>query len=292
MISIKINRLLLSDRKYPESLKNIKNPPEQLYYIGNIDLLSNKSIAIIGSRSCSDYGIRMAEKFSKELTEHGICIVSGMAKGIDGVAHKNCLESGGNTIAVLGCGVDIIYPKQNQNLYHEIINNGGLIISEYNPGTEADTKYFPQRNRIVSGLSMGVLVIESAYRSGTSITAKFAVEQGKKVFCIPNNIEEITAVGNNRLIQEGAKLVTSVEDILEEYKDLKFKINKKKEFILKRDIKDEYKFLYNAISNTPISINYICKKLKCKFQDISYLITLMEIEDLIEVLPGNLIKRK
>lgn len=287
-----INRILFNNNNFPECLKNIKNPPKEIYYIGNIDLLNEKSFAVIGSRSCSDYGVRMAEKFSKELTYNGINIVSGMAKGIDCVAQKNCIYAGGKTIAVLGCGVDVIYPKQNSSLYHEILNNNGLIISEYKPGTEANSKFFPKRNRIISAIGMGVLVIESAYRSGTSITARYAIQQGKKVFCVPNSLEEITGVGNNRLIQEGAKLVISVNDILEEYDLFDLKEYNKEKIIVKKEIKSEYKFLYDVLEDNPISINIICRKLNCKIQDINYLITMMEIEELIEVLPGNLIKRK
>lgn len=230
--------------------------------------------------------------FRGELSQKGIVIVSGMAKGIDAVSHMSCLEAGGKTIAVLGCGVDVIYPKENTNLYYNILENGGLIISEYEPDVEADTRYFPQRNRIVSALSIGTLVIESAYRSGTSITAKLAVEQGKKVFCVPHPLGTITGVGNNRLIREGAKLVTCADDIIEEYEFLNTKKIEKENVILKKQVKDEYKALYEILENKAISINSISKKLNCKISDLNYLITMMEIEGLIEVMPGNFIKRK
>lgn len=283
---------MYDDPIFPEKLRNIRKPPKQLYYKGNINLLNEVSIAIIGSRCSSDYGITMASIFSQELTQRGIVIISGMAKGIDGAAHKNCIEAGGKTIAVLGCGVNVIYPKENTSLYYDILRNDGLIISEYEPNTEADTKYFPQRNRIVSALSIGTLVIESAYRSGTSITAKLAIEQGKKVFCVPHPLETITGVGNNRLIQEGAKLVTCVDDIIQEYDFLNKGEIKKENILIKREVKDEYKALYETLTSEAISVNSICKKLKCKVSDLNYLITMMEIENLIEVLPGNMIKRK
>ncbi len=237
-------------------------------------------------------GYKWQVSFHGELSKRGIVITSGMAKGIDSASHISCLEVGGKTIAVLGCGVNVIYPKENTNLYYNILENNGLIISEYEPNVEANTKYFPQRNRIVSAISIGTLVIESAYRSGTSITAKLAVEQGKKVFCVPHPLETITGVGNNRLIQEGAKLVTCADDIIDEYEFLTTKEIKKENVILKKQVKDEYKVLYEILGNKEISINVVSKKLNCNISDLNYLITMMEIEGLIEVLPGNFIKRK
>lgn len=282
---------MLNDDKYPEKLRIIDNPPQKLYYKGNIDLLNKDSIAIIGSRVNSEYGKKMASKFSKELASYGLVVVSGMAKGIDGIAHEACLEVGGKTIAVLGCGVEVIYPKENEKIYNEILRNDGLIISEYEPYTEADSKYFPQRNRIVSGLSIGTLVIESVHRSGTSITAGFALEQGRNVFCIPHQLETKTGVGNNRLIQQGAKLVTCVEDILIEYNNLNIDVINMENITPIKEVKEEYRVLYDALDKK-MTIDMLCKKLKCPVGDINYLITMMEIENIIEILPGNIIKRK
>lgn len=149
-----MGKITIEDKNFPQSLKNINKPPTQLYYQGNIELLNKKSISIIGSRCCSEYGVKMCTKFSSELTQAGLVITSGMAKGIDTVAHSSCLQCGGKTIAVLGGGLNKIFPKENTYLYKEIIYNDGLVISEYEPETEADSKYFPQRNRIVSGLSV------------------------------------------------------------------------------------------------------------------------------------------
>lgn len=280
----------IKDNEYPKQLAEIDNPPKILYCEGNIKLLEEKTIAIIGSRCCSDYGVEMAKEFSKQLTQEGFCIVSGMAKGIDSVAHSACLEEKGNTIAVLGCGFNKIFPKENIPLYKKIIYNNGLVISEYEPDTEANTKNFPARNRIVSGLSMGVLVIESAYRSGTSITAGLARKQNKKVFCIPHNLKSKTGTGNNRLIKEGAKIVISIEDILNEYNMLE---NKKIEEEEKNiNIPIEYKEIYELLTYELMPINYICKKLNYKISEVNYLITMMEMENLIEVKPGNFVKRK
>ena len=210
---------------YPQKLKEIYDPPVSLYIKGNKDILNNNSIAIIGCRDASEYGIKAAKYFSYNLSKEGINIVSGLAKGIDSYAHIGniCaqdelnLESKdkeiGKTIAVIGSGLDIIYPKENKYLYDEIINKGGAIISEYPIGTKPNKMNFPARNRIVSGISGGVLVIEAKEKSGTLITVDFALEQGRDVYVVPGNINSINSVGTNELIKQGAKLVTNYKEI-------------------------------------------------------------------------------
>ena len=205
----------ISDDNYPAKLKNIYAPPITIFAKGDISLLSSKAIAIVGSREPSKYGIYVAEKFSKELSKEGIAIVSGLAKGIDTFAHVGALSSFGKTIAVLGSGIDVVYPKENAKYYREI-SEKGLIISEYIVGTAPESKNFPQRNRIISGLSDGVLVVEARKNSGTMITTDFALEQGKELYVIPGNITSNLSVGTNNLIKEGAKLVTDVYEILED----------------------------------------------------------------------------
>ena len=208
---IKINQ---NSRFYPEELKNIGCPPKELYCLGNIELLNCKSIAVIGSRNYSEYGKKAATEFSYNLAKEGLCIVSGLARGIDSFAHESALNAKGNTIAVLGSGLDIIYPKENKYLYEKIVKNNCLIISEYPLGTPPQKQNFPARNRIISGLSEGVLVIEARKNSGTNITVDFALEQGKDVFVIPGNIYSTTSDGTNFLIKEGAIPVTDYKDIL------------------------------------------------------------------------------
>ena len=205
----------ISDDNYPAKLKNIYAPPITIFAKGDISLLSSKAIAIVGSREPSKYGIYVAEKFSKELSKEGIAIVSGLAKGIDTFAHVGALSSFGKTIAVLGSGIDVVYPKENAKYYREI-SEKGLIISEYIVGTAPESKNFPQRNRIISGLSDGVLVVEARKNSGTMITTDFALEQGKELYVIPGNITSNLSAGTNNLIKEGAKLVTDVCEILED----------------------------------------------------------------------------
>ena len=214
-------KLGIENFEYPEELRKIEKPPKQIYLRGNYKLIKTPGIAIIGSRKCTSYGEKMAIKFSKELSLYGLTIISGMAKGIDSFAHIGSIEATGNTIAVLPSGFNNIYPEENKELYEKILENGGLLISEYEENEKASSKNFLERNRIVSGLAIGTLVIEGGYRSGTSITANLSKKQGKNVFCIPSSLENSKGITPNRLIKEGAYLVTQVEDIICKYPELK-----------------------------------------------------------------------
>ena len=207
-----INIININEREYPQVLKEIYDPPISLYVKGNIEKLNNKNIGIVGCRECTTYGKKSAEYFAYNLSKQNIKIVSGLAKGIDSYAHLGSLNTG-NTIAVLGNGLDIIYPKENLELANEIIKRGGTIISEYPCGTKPDKMKFPARNRIISGISSGIIVIEAKEKSGTLITVDFALEQGRDVFVVPGNINSINSVGTNDLIKQGARLVTTYEDI-------------------------------------------------------------------------------
>ncbi len=204
----------IQDKEYPSILKEIYDYPISLYVKGNIKLLNYDSIAIVGSRECSDYGKNSAKYFGYHLADKGKCVISGLAKGIDSFAHIGALNANGNTIAVLGNGLDDIYPKENKNLANKIIEKGGAIISEYPLGTKPNKINFPARNRIVSGMCKGVLVVEAKEKSGTLITVDFALEQGRDVFIVPGNINSIYSVGTNRLIKEGASLASCYQDLL------------------------------------------------------------------------------
>ncbi|NUU97952.1 hypothetical protein XO11_06970 [Marinitoga sp. 1138] len=201
------------DNEYPEKLKRIYNPPLVLYVKGNIDLLYEKSIGIVGSRKCTAYGRNISTNFAKILAEKYV-VVSGMAFGIDAAAHKGALKSG-KTIAVLGSGVDVAYPRSNVKLYEDILNNGGCIVSEYRPGTPATPFRFPERNRIIVGLSEGIIVVEAAKKSGSLITARLAVESGIDVYAIPGDITRKSSEGTNELIYNGAIPLIS-EKVLKE----------------------------------------------------------------------------
>ena len=272
---------------YPEKLRKIKNPPTRLYVLGNEKILSENAISVVGSRTNTQYGEKMCKRFTRELVEYNINIVSGLARGIDGIAHKICIENGGKTIAVLPSGFNKIYPDQHKKLAKEILNNGGALISEYGPNTGPDSKKFLERNRIVAGLSIGTLVIEAGHRSGTRVTAKYTESQGKKIFCIPSNLDNIKGKTTNELIRKGAILVTKVEDILNEYKDIEFtkKIITNKDIIL--DISSELQEVYNVIDDIPKDVNEITRVLGESINEVIYKLMLLEMKGVIEELPGQ-----
>ncbi|MBR2786003.1 MAG: DNA-processing protein DprA [Clostridia bacterium] len=209
-----IKLITLFDEEYPKSLKNIYDTPIMLFAKGNTKLLENGGIAIVGSRNCTLYGSETAKKLAYNLAKKNIPIISGLARGIDKYSHIGALEAQGDTIAVLGNGLDYIYPYENKNLYERILENNGLIVTEYVIGTQPSKINFPARNRIISGLADGVTVVEAQKRSGALITADFALEQGKEVFAVPGNVNSANSEGTNELIKQGATLVTNYQDII------------------------------------------------------------------------------
>ena len=212
-------------------------------------------------------------------------------KGIDTAAHLGALKTGGKTIAVLGGGFNYIYPKENTNLFFSIIENGGAVISEYEENTQPEAKLFIERNRIVSGLAMGVLIVEAKHRSGTAITAKYAKAQRRKIFCIPHSLEQKEGIGTNRQIKNGAKLVTTPEEILEELNIKTEKIKKEEKVIEIINVPEEYLPVYKYISKRPINIDEICKKTKMEVSKVNYILTMLELEGYIEQLPGKFFVR-
>ena len=271
--------IIQKDENYPKRLLQIQNPPKKLYVEGNEKLLNQDAIAIVGTRNCTKYGEKCASKFARELSKKGICIVSGLARGIDSTAHMNSMEQEGKTIAVLGSGFNHIYPKENQYLYQKIIENGGCIVTEYPPETPVDKAKFPKRNRIISGLAMGVLVIEARYRSGTSITAKHAISQHKEVFCIPHPLDTPTGYIPNLFIQQGAQLVTSGSDILQYYsEDDKYQ---------NQEVAEEYEEIYNLIGQLPISANNIAQIQQIDIAKVTESLFMLELDGFIKQLPGN-----
>ena len=273
------------DELYPEKLKQIENPPTRLYVLGNTKILNEKGIAVVGSRTNTQYGEKMCKKFVKNLVEYNINIISGLALGIDSIAHKTCLKNSGKTIAVLPSGFKNIYPEINIQLAKEILNNGGVLVTEYDPNSKADSKKFKERNRIVAGLSIGTLVIEAGYRSGTSITARHTKEQEKPVFCIPSSLENMKGKTTNELIQKGAKLTTDISDILNTYKNINFQ--KRQPINNNIDIPQELLKIYKEINNNPIGINELVRKTGLTISEINYKTMLLQIENKIIELPGQ-----
>ena len=217
MCNNNIELLHIYDKEYPSKLKNIYDPPLILYLKGNKKILNDTNIAVIGCRLCSEYGKKVARKFGQDLSQNNINVVSGLAKGIDTYAHIGALEKTGKTIAVVGCGLDTVYPPENKKIFNEIVNSQGVILSEYIIGQKPVPNNFPARNRIISGISDGIVVVEAKEKSGTLITVDFALEQGKQVYAIPGNINSINSNGTNELIKQGAKIITKVEEILEDF---------------------------------------------------------------------------
>ena len=212
-----IELISIMDSRYPKKLQEIYDKPICLYVKGNVEILNSFSIAIIGCRNNTEYGEQMARKIVQDLVQKNVVTVSGLARGIDSIAHKATVEKSGKTIAVIGSGLDNLYPKENIKLARDIIENGGAIITEYPIGTKPEKMNFPARNRIISGISNGIVVVEAKKKSGTMITVDFALEQGKEVFCVPGNVTSKNSEGTNELIKEGASIVTKVQDILQEF---------------------------------------------------------------------------
>lgn len=280
-----IEMITIQDKFYPQQLKNITSPPFVLFCRGNLELLKKKQLAIIGSRNPTFYGKQALEKLIPDLVHSGLVITSGMATGIDSFAHEKTLENGGQTIAVLGSGLgenNIKY--KNFQLFKKILDSEGLIISEYPPDFPANKFTFPARNRIISGLSLGVLVTEAAEKSGTLITARYALDQNREIFAIPGNIFSSQSAGTHKLIKEGAKLVSNVNDIFEE---LNF-VSKKEELTEKKNFENEMEEgIYNFLTFEPIHIDKIAKKFKLTPAEMSQYLSLMELRGIIKSIPGN-----
>lgn len=286
-----IEILTIKDEAYPSQLKEIASAPPVLYMRGDKNILSNKSIAIVGSRKFTEYGRRVTENLTKDLVRAGLTIVSGLALGIDGIAHRAALDGGGFTAAVLGTGIDdaTIYPREHFNMAKSILENGGALLSEQPPKTPSLKQNFPARNRIMAGLALGTLVIEAAESSGSLITASFALEQNREVFAVPGDIFSPQSTGANLLVKRGAKLVMSATDILEEFSlsrtqpELALKIFEPKT--------DEEKTIWKILSNEPLHIDKISKMSKLDTAAVSSVLATLEIESAVRNIGGqNFIK--
>ncbi|MDP4092159.1 MAG: DNA-processing protein DprA [Bacillota bacterium] len=289
----KIKILPLKNSNYPACLKEIYDPPIVLYVMGEL-LDDELCLAVVGSRNATEYGRNMAEKISYELAINGFTITSGMARGIDSSAHIGALRANGRTIAVLGCGLDMVYPHENKELM-EIISKNGAVISEYVTGTNPLPANFPARNRIISGLSIGVTVIEANERSGSLITANIALEQGRDVFAVPGNADSNNSLGTNRLIKEGARLVTGVDDILEELKFSQPGILESKENLKEisqskvlRGLTGEERIIAEKLTDGKIQIDALADKCNLSMQLINSTLVIMELKGIVEQLPGKI----
>lgn len=275
------------DSKYPEQLREIKNPPSRLYAKGNIQLLKEFGIAVVGSRKNTQYGERMCKSFVKNLVNYNIAVISGLAEGIDSIAHTTCLKNSGKTIAILPSGLENIYPSKNRELANEIIKNGGLLLSEYENYVKADSNKFLERNRIVAGLARGTLVVEGGIRSGTSVTARCTLESGNPVFCIPSSIENSKGITPNELIKKGCNLITEINDILNYFPNIKFVYKEQKKSDVYIDIPENLIDVYKVITDSPKDANEISKILEKSISEVNYKLTLLQLEDKITEISGQ-----
>jgi DNA processing protein len=287
-----VQLLTFKDEAYPENLRLIYDPPPFLFIKGEIKEEDKNAIAIVGSRAASQYGKKIAEKIGRELAKRGITIISGLAWGIDSIGHLAALKENSRTIAVFGSGLDVIYPSENKKLAEKIIRNGA-IISEFFLGTKPERPNFPRRNRLISGLSLGVIVIEAGPKSGALLTAQHALEQNREVFAVPGNIGAKTSEGTNKLIKEGAKLVTKVEDILEELKMLATLQQKEKGRIEKDlcQLSEAERNIYNLIADEPYHIDKIAQNTKVTTSQALSTLLSLELKGFIKQLSGKMFVR-
>jgi DNA processing protein len=292
-----ISIVAFDDPLYPALLKNIHDPPPVLYVRGNPGILNSKGIGIVGSRAATHYGRSIAQKIAANLAGQGLTIVSGMALGIDTAAHKGALAATGMTIAVLGSGLDVIYPPGNHRLYKEI-SYAGAVISEYPLGTIPDNFRFPARNRIISGLSLGIVVVEATIRSGSLITANHALEQGREVFAVPGRIDSTKSAGTHSLLQQGAKLVHSIADIVEELSggahfenqdSISSNISGHKNVA---PLNQEEATLFACLDVYPLTIDELVRESGFSPQKITELLLLLELKGFVESLPGKSFQKR
>ncbi len=287
-----IQIVTLVDEPYPALLREIDDPPMVLYVRGSLPIDPARSIAVVGTRRGTRYGKMVAARFASQLAMRGMTVVSGLAAGIDTAAHQGTVDVGGRTVAVLGCGLDYPYPKRNQPLLEKLVIQGAAL-SEYPLGTKPAKWTFPQRNRILAGLSRGVIVIQAPERSGALITARLALEQGREVFAVPGNITTTTSAGTNGLIKTGAKLVETVDDVLVEFPDL---------WTQERPVVDpeegepelgkRERLVYDLIGLEPVHVDDIIARADLSPTEASHVLLLLQLEDLIDEVEGGRFIRK
>ena len=274
------------DDEYPNKLKHIYDPPYGFYYRGKLPIETMPTIAIIGARDCTEYGREMAEYFAKTLGEKGVQIVSGLARGVDGYSHRGALRTIGNTYAILGSGIDICYPRENFNLYYEIVETGGGIISEYGLGVNPNAGNFPMRNRLISGISHGILLVEARKKSGSFITVDYGLDQGKNIYALPGRVTDPLSIGSNNVIKMGGKLVLSPNDILEDYgimgieKEDNYKKNN-------NSLESNEKIVYASLSFSAKHMEEIILETNFKPEELSEILFNLQLKGYIKQTYGN-----
>lgn len=277
--------ITLADKHYPQALLQIADPPPLLYAKGRLSMLKRPGLAIVGSRHASAQGEKNAEDFAAVLSQHGLCIVSGMALGIDGAAHRGALKAQGGTIAVVGTGLDIVYPSRHRELAHQIAEHG-LLISEFALGTPSRAQNFPRRNRLISGMSLGCLVVEANVQSGSLITARLAAEQGREVFAIPGSIHSPLSKGCHQLIKQGAKLVDCIQDIVDE-----LGLAQQASAAHGEETAAEPHPLLDCMGYDPVSMETLVERSGLTSDSLSAMLLVLELENKVSSLPGGRYQR-
>jgi len=269
------------DENYPENLKKLAHMPPVLFVRGEFRPEDATAAAVVGTRMPSHYGRQVAEKLGRELAQHGVTVVSGLARGVDTFAHKGALDGGGRTVAVLGCGIDVFYPPENRKLY-DAVSSQGAVVSEFSFGVEPLAMNFPKRNRVVSGLSRAVVAVEAGERSGVLNTVAWATDQGRAVFAVPGNITSQQSLGINRLLKSGARPMLSVDDVLQE-----LGVAKRAEERSKIEVAAEERPVMEFLTAEPAHVDEICEELGMPMADLLSVLMQLEIKGLVRQLPGK-----
>ena len=279
-----VGTISIDSEKYPGLLRFIKNPPQLLYYLGDLSLCETLCLGIVGARRGTPYGRWAAQQLAQKAAEHEVTVVSGMAAGVDSAAHKGALEVGGKTIAVLGSGINVCYPKSNRDLMQKI-KKDGLILSEYPPGSPPLAFQFPMRNRIISGLSRAVVVAEAGLSSGSLITAECAAEQGREVFAVPANINSIYSIGTNKLIQDGATPIVVLDDIIT---GLGIARKCKKTDAFEALGEDEKQLIQGISSQGEVTVDQLCRGTGKSAAEIGAILTILEMKGWVQTSMGKI----
>lgn len=276
---------IINESDYPRALKTIPDPPPYIFYLGKYEESDNRAIAIVGSRTATEEGRSFAENLAARLAENGVTVVSGMARGVDTAAHRGAMTAEGRTLAVFGSSLDIIYPPEGRNMAAKIIKSGCLL-SEYLPGTEPFGPNFPKRNRIISGLSQGVVVIEAAERSGALSTAGHALQQNREIFAVPGSPRVLTSKGTNHLIKEGAVLLTSIDDIFEALPRLKGQVIARRTENIE-DLTELEKSILNHFGADPIQVDKLARETNTPMPDLLQILLALELKGIVKELSGK-----
>lgn len=280
--------IAFGDANYPDSLRSMQSPPALLFYRGNLDCLMGKCIAVVGSRNASPQGIDVTHKICRELSASGVTIISGLAMGIDAAAHEGCLDGGSPTAAVLGCGIDVDYPMENLDLKEKIVQKGGILLSEYPPGTRANRFVFQVRNRIISGLGRALLMMESRIQSGSMLTVHHALDQGREVYAYPGVPGTEWAEGAHQLLREGANFFTSAADILEDMGwEKEFSKPASEQIKELPAMSDSQRRIYTLLSQGELSFDQLAAETALPVPELTVALTMLQMMGLVKAMPGK-----